>query len=233
MRHFGVAAACVAVCMLGLPSSRPAAADILVNISKSSQRMTVLVDGSARYNWRVSTGRSRYVTPNGVYQPTWLARKWRSRQYRNAPMPFSIFFHRGYAVHGTTEISKLGKPASHGCVRLHPEDAATLFALVKDNMSGTRIVVSNDVIEAPGQTPKKPSPLVAQKIETQDPAAPEPVVETAGVAPPELLVSERPSVPQRRLVAEKTSALRDMAQAPVKTRVKTAARAGAQPGFRW
>jgi hypothetical protein len=146
-----------------MSGSRPADADILVNVSKSSQRMSVLVNGTARYNWKVSTGTKRYTTPSGVYKPQWLARKWRSKQYANAPMPHSIFFHNGYAVHGTTEVARLGKAASHGCVRLHPDNAAKLYELVQKHMAETRVVVSDDVIEAPGEAPKKkPSQFVAQ-----------------------------------------------------------------------
>lgn len=150
---------------------RPASADILVNISKTSQRMSVLVDGTARYNWLVSTGTKRHTTPNGVYKPEWLAKKWRSRQYKNAPMPHSIFFYRGYAVHGTTDIKRLGKVASHGCVRLHPANAAKLYSLVQKQMANTRLVVSDDIIEAPGEAPtKKPNRHVAENIVSEEPA---------------------------------------------------------------
>jgi L,D-transpeptidase catalytic domain len=133
--------------------------------------MSVLVDGTSRHNWRVSTGAKRYTTPSGVYKPQWLARKWRSRQFGNAPMPHSIFFHEGYAIHGTTELARLGKIASHGCVRLHPDNAATLYELVQKHMANTRVVVSDDLIEAPGEAPKKkPSQLVAENAPAKEPA---------------------------------------------------------------
>jgi lipoprotein-anchoring transpeptidase ErfK/SrfK len=119
-----------------------AVADVLVLIDKSSQRMAVSVDGQQRYSWPISTGRGRFGTPSGSFQPQMLARSWFSRKYYNSPMPHSIFFHRGYAIHGTYEISHLGGPASHGCVRLHPANAATLYGLVKSQgMSQTRIVI--------------------------------------------------------------------------------------------
>src|ERR1039457_1014259 len=73
-----------------------------------------------------------------------LARKWFSRKYDWSPMPYSIFFDGGYAIHGSYEISHLGRPASHGCIRLHPQNAALLFALVKERMDDTRIVVTGD-----------------------------------------------------------------------------------------
>jgi lipoprotein-anchoring transpeptidase ErfK/SrfK len=119
-----------------------ASASVLVYIDKSSQRMDVVVDGVRRFRWPISTGRGGYGTPSGVYHPQMLARTWFSRRYYNSPMPYAIFFHRGYAIHGTYELSRLGGPASHGCVRLHPQNAAILFSLVREEgPRNTRIVV--------------------------------------------------------------------------------------------
>jgi lipoprotein-anchoring transpeptidase ErfK/SrfK len=122
----------------------PAHASVVVQIDKSSQRMAVSVDGMTRYNWPVSTGRSGYGTPSGVFHPQLMARRWFSRKYYNSPMPHAIFFHGGFAIHGTYELSRLGGPASHGCVRLHPSHAAALFALVgRNGPRHTRIEISN------------------------------------------------------------------------------------------
>ncbi len=122
----------------------PAHAGVVVQIDKSSQRMAVSIDGMTRYNWPVSTGRRGYGTPSGVFHPQMMARRWFSRKYYNSPMPHSIFFYYGFAIHGTNDISRLGGPASHGCVRLHPSHAAALFALVQRNgPRNTRIVISN------------------------------------------------------------------------------------------
>jgi lipoprotein-anchoring transpeptidase ErfK/SrfK len=132
-----------AVVMAGL-AVMPARADVVVQIDKSSQRMEVSVDGMTRYNWPVSTGRSGYGTPSGVFHPQLMARRWFSRKYYNSPMPHAIFFYGGFAIHGTYELSRLGGPASHGCVRLHPAHAAALFALVERNgPRNTRIEISN------------------------------------------------------------------------------------------
>jgi L,D-transpeptidase catalytic domain len=121
----------------------PAAAKVVVTIDKSTQHMSVSVDGTPRYNFAVSTGRAGYGTPSGTYRPQRLARSWFSKKYYNSPMPHSIFFHGGYAIHGSYEISRLGGPASHGCVRLHPSNAATLYALVqREGTSNTTIVVT-------------------------------------------------------------------------------------------
>jgi hypothetical protein len=120
-----------------------ARAEVLVRIDKSTQRMTVSVDGMPQHVWPVSTGRAGFGTPNGHFRPQRLARSWFSRKYYNSPMPHSIFFHRGYAIHGTNYLRQLGGIASHGCVRLAPRNAATLFALVQRHGQGnTRIVVT-------------------------------------------------------------------------------------------
>ena len=122
----------------------PAHADVVVHIDKSSQRMAVSVDGAMRYDWPVSTGRSGYGTPNGVFHPQLMARRWYSRKYYNSPMPHSIFFYGGFAIHGTNDLARLGGPASHGCVRLHPSHAAVLYGLVERNGRGsTRIEIAN------------------------------------------------------------------------------------------
>ena len=127
---------------VGGGSPAPAQAGVLVHIDKSSQRMSVSVDGSARYSWPVSTGRSGYGTPSGVFHPQMMARRWYSKRYYNSPMPHSIFFYYGFAIHGTNDLGRLGGPASHGCVRLHPSHAAALYALVERNGRGnTRIEI--------------------------------------------------------------------------------------------
>jgi lipoprotein-anchoring transpeptidase ErfK/SrfK len=133
----------VAVAVIA-PGSAPARADVMVQIDKSSQRMMVSLNGAARYNWPVSTGRSGYGTPSGEFRPQTMARRWFSRKYYNSPMPHAIFFYYGFAIHGTADLARLGGPASHGCVRLHPSHAAALFALVQhDGPRNTRIMISN------------------------------------------------------------------------------------------
>ena len=131
-----------AAVMVGLMLT-PARAGVVVQIDKSSQRMAVSVDGMKRFSWPVSTGRRGYGTPSGVFHPQLMARRWYSRKYYNSPMPHAIFFHRGFAIHGTYDLARLGGPASHGCVRLHPSNAATLFALVARQRGNARIVITN------------------------------------------------------------------------------------------
>ena len=133
---------CFAAVILSLAASG-ASANVLIFVDKSSQRMTVSVDSSPRYQFVLSTGRAGYGTPTGTYHPQRLERTWFSKEYYNSPMPYSIFFHGGYAIHGSYEINRLGGPASHGCIRLHPQNAAALFALVKQQgLDAATIVVS-------------------------------------------------------------------------------------------
>ena len=116
---------------------------VQVEINRGAQKMNVYVGGKLKHTWAVSTGRKGFKTPKGAYQPTWMTKMWHSKQWHNAPMPNSIFFKEGYAIHGTTETRNLGNPASHGCVRLAPKNAAKLFTLVKTHgEKKTRIVVS-------------------------------------------------------------------------------------------
>ena len=139
----------VAVVALALAlAGQPARAGILITVDKSTQQLTVNVDGATRYRWPVSTARWGYNTPNGVYRPQRLERQWYSRKYDWSPMPHAIFFAGGYAIHGSYEISRLGRPASHGCIRLHPRNAATLFDLVRHNAAATRIEVVGSRPEA-------------------------------------------------------------------------------------
>jgi lipoprotein-anchoring transpeptidase ErfK/SrfK len=105
-----------------------AEASVIVHIDRSRQKMEVVVDGEPRFPWRVSTARRGYITPPGTYHPEMMAVRWFSRRYYNSPMPHAIFFHGGYAIHGTYDIAQLGGPASHGCVRLDPQNAAICSA---------------------------------------------------------------------------------------------------------
>ena len=120
-----------------------ARAEVLIRVDKTSQRMAVIVDGKIQHYWIVSTGLGG-GPPSGQYRPQRLERTWYSRLFNNAPMPYSIFFHGHYAIHGTNKIALLGRRASKGCVRLHPGNAAVLFALVQKQGAGrTRIVIGS------------------------------------------------------------------------------------------
>nr|WP_245417912.1 L,D-transpeptidase [Cohaesibacter celericrescens] len=120
-------------------------APVVARIDISEQRMNVYVNGLITHSWKVSTGGRGYYTPRGQYAPYRMHTMWRSRKYNNAPMPHSVFFHKGWAIHGTNAISRLGRPASHGCVRLHPKNAKILFNLIKRSggMKAASVVISN------------------------------------------------------------------------------------------
>ncbi|QRG09692.1 L,D-transpeptidase [Xanthobacter dioxanivorans] len=127
--------------VLAVLPARAGTAAVVARIDLSSQRMTVSVNGMPQYSWPVSTARRGYVTPTGAYRPQRMYRTYFSRKYYNSPMPYSIFFRGGYAIHGSYEVSRLGAPASHGCVRLHPGNAATLYGLVQTYGAGNTVIL--------------------------------------------------------------------------------------------
>ncbi len=151
-------AATAAVVMCGLAAH----ATLLIEIDKSAQRMTVTVDGQQRYKWPVSTGANGYDTPSGAFKPFRMEIDHTSDEYENAPMPYSIFFTMtGNAVHGTEYERDLGRAASHGCVRLSVKNAATLWALVKqEKMANTSVVVTGEI---PGAKPSVVALLASPK----------------------------------------------------------------------
>ncbi|HEY6902874.1 MAG TPA: L,D-transpeptidase [Candidatus Acidoferrales bacterium] len=117
---------------------------VVINIDKARQKMTVFLDGVEKYDWPVSTGRAGYSTPSGTYTATSMNEVWYSKEWDNSPMPHSIFFIKdGHAIHGSYEVKTLGKPVSHGCVRISPANAATLYALVKKyGLKNTKVVLA-------------------------------------------------------------------------------------------
>src|SRR5579863_9044807 len=156
----------LAAALAWLISSSTAEAKLDILVDKATQRMLVIQDGYIRYMWPVSTGRDNMQTPNGVYTPQRLERNWFSSAYYDSPMPFSIFFYHGYAIHGSYAIDRLGGPASHGCVRLHPHHAAILFDLVQQ--------------EGPGRTTIE----VTDKGRPAEPSSPGQIAALRGANPP-------------------------------------------------
>jgi hypothetical protein len=128
----------------GIVLADPAVAEVSIVIDKTTQRMTVSVNGEQRYAWAVSTGTVDYSTPAGTFTPSRLARVHYSREWDNAPMPHAIFFtDAGHAIHGSRATNHLGAPASHGCVRLAPRHASILFDLVMvEGPENTRVEIT-------------------------------------------------------------------------------------------
>jgi hypothetical protein len=135
----------LAAAMAWLVSIESAEAKLDILVDKATQRMLVMQNGYMRYIWPVSTGRDETATPSGVYAPQRMERNWFSNAYYNSPMPFSIFFHKGYAIHGSSAIDRLGGPASHGCVRLHPRHAELLFDMVQQEGPDQTTIEVTDV----------------------------------------------------------------------------------------
>jgi len=144
---------------------------VIVTIDKGVQQMTVWVDGIEKYTWPVSTGIGGYSTPSGTYTPGSMNKIWYSKQWDNAPMPHAIFFtKKGHAIHGTTDEKHLGKPASHGCVRLSRKNAETLFNLVADRgLENTEVVLTG---VTPGGEYKVAQPPRQKNVYPQYPGYP-------------------------------------------------------------
>src|SRR5882724_5528496 len=150
MRHIRLLGAALAGALLFALGALPASAALLIEIDKSSQQMTISRDGQEIYVWPVSTGVARYDTPSGAYTPFRMEKDHFSREWDDAPMPNSIFFtQKGHAIHGTDHVRNIGRPASHGCVRLSRANAGMLWDLVKrEGMANTRVVLSGEVPSA-------------------------------------------------------------------------------------
>lgn len=140
---------------------KPVKPTLIARINLTTQTMTVQAGGKTVHNWKVSTGAPGYATPPGTFKPGWMAKDWRSRQYDNAPMPYSVFFNGGIAVHGTMNPGSLGRAASHGCVRVATSNAKTFFDLVgRHGMARTRIIVE-------GKQPFGRNDMVASRTHQQ------------------------------------------------------------------
>ena len=132
-----------AVLLLAAPAE-VAAGKLVAKIDVSEQKMRVYRNGKQIYTWRVSTARKGKRTPRGRWSAKWLSRHHKSSLYNNAPMPHSIFFSGNYAIHGTNQISRLGRPASAGCVRLHPNHARILYNMTQQvGRSNMRVEIRN------------------------------------------------------------------------------------------
>ena len=117
---------------------------LVAHVDISNQTMTVKKDGRTIHRWRVSTARSGYRTPTGQWKPTRMHKMWYSRKYDMSPMPYSIFFYGGYAIHGTNAVKALGRPASHGCIRLDTDNARKLYQLTKQvGANNMRVVITH------------------------------------------------------------------------------------------
>jgi hypothetical protein len=157
-RQRSILAALIALAVATAASA--ADSKVLIEVDKSTQRMTVSVDGVPRWIWPISTGIRAYNTPSGKHQAFRMERDHFSKEWDDAPMPHSIFFtKRGHAIHGYLNTSRIGQPASHGCVRLEPENAAKLFALVEsEGVLNTTVVIAGTLPQAAPAVARRPQP---------------------------------------------------------------------------
>ena len=169
-----------------------AQAAVEVTIDKDNQQMTVAVDGATRYTWPVSTGIPSRETPNGTFRAFRMEEDHYSKEFDDAPMPHSIFFTKiGHAIHGTDSVNRLGTPASHGCVRLSRDHAATLYALVeKEGVLNTTVTLTGSASVALARGPSGKSRLA--RGEAGDPVqlTPSGVSAQATAAPTEMYVDQ-------------------------------------------
>src|SRR5207302_3877517 len=179
---------------LMLFATTAAQANVAITVDKNAQMMTVAVDGVERYHWPVSTGIPSYETPNGSFRTFRMEEDHFSKEFDNAPMPHSIFFTKiGHAIHGTDSESRLGTPASHGCVRLSRANASTLYALVQEQgVLNTTVTLTGSSQVALARNPKARTAVArrnpAPQYDQQYDSAGDPVVLTpqAQPAPPQV-----------------------------------------------
>jgi L,D-transpeptidase catalytic domain len=190
----------LALAGLMLVVDAPAWARVDITVDKNNQMMTVAVDGVERYHWPVSTGIPSRETPNGSFRAFRMEEDHFSKEFDDAPMPHSIFFTKiGHAIHGTDSESRLGTPASHGCVRLSKANATTLYELVqKEGVLKTSVTLTGSAEIALARNPRRNTAVAraAQPAEAQQQYsdAGEPVVLT----PQPQLLPGRQVVPQQR-----------------------------------
>ena len=128
--------------ILGAGMGGAGAASLVAKVNVGSQTMEVMRQGRVIHTWKVSTARRGYITPRGQWRPIRMHKMWYSRKYDNAPMPYAVFYYGGYAIHGTNAVSRLGTPASHGCVRLETVNAQKFYTLVREIGPGnTKVIV--------------------------------------------------------------------------------------------
>ena len=183
----------IAVTGLMLFAAGAAQAKIFITVDKDAQMMTVAVDGVERYHWPVSTGIPSYETPNGTFRTFRMEEDHYSKEFDDAPMPHSIFFTKiGHAIHGTDSVNRLGTPASHGCVRLSRTHAATLYALVEEQVVlNATVTLTGSAQIALARNPRS-GPNVARRDPTYGP-------QYDGVGDPVALAPPRQIVPQARV----------------------------------
>ncbi len=155
----------IAVTAVTLFASAAAQAKVAITVDKDNQQMTVAVDGVETYRWPVSSGLPSYETPNGSFRTFRMEEDHYSKEFDDAPMPHAIFFTKiGHAIHGTDFVNRLGSPASHGCVRLSRDNAAKLFALVKEQgVLNTTVTLSGSSQVAMARNPRRANTAVARR----------------------------------------------------------------------
>ena len=120
------------------------AGQLIAKVDVSEQTMRVYRNGKQIHKWRVSTPRKGKYTPRGQWRGKMLSKNHKSSLYNNAPMPYSIFYSGNFAIHGANQTSRLGRPASAGCIRLDTGNARKLYAMTEAvGLRNLKVVVQN------------------------------------------------------------------------------------------
>ena len=186
---------------LMLFATSAAQANVAITIDKNSQGMTVAVDGVERYHWPVSTGIPSRETPNGSFRTFRMEEDHYSKEFDDAPMPHSIFFTKiGHAIHGTDSESRLGSPASHGCVRLSRANATTLYALVQEQgVLNTTVTLTGSSQIALARNPRPRGNTAVARRDPADPYA----QQYSAVGEPTVLTPQQPGLGQSQYPQER------------------------------
>jgi hypothetical protein len=195
--------------LAALFATASAHAELLIHVNKTLQQMTVTVDGQPRYVWPVSTGGVGHDTPSGEWKPFRMEKDHFSKEWDDAPMPNSIFFTmEGHAIHGTFESKNLGKPVSHGCVRLSRANSEILWKLVKEQkMANTKVVLDGQIPGGGVPVARRAAPARTQQVRSVEPSYAAEADDDQGyivvqrppreVAPPRYYYSDEPYVERR------------------------------------
>jgi lipoprotein-anchoring transpeptidase ErfK/SrfK len=113
---------------------------VWANVNLTEQQMYLYENGNIVGTYKVSSGDRKHKTPimdrrfGGRMYLKYTSKKFPGGNYMGlGNMPYVVFIKGGYAIHGTTpgSFKKLGKVASHGCIRLHPDNAKIFYDLIK------------------------------------------------------------------------------------------------------
>ncbi|MCC5642151.1 L,D-transpeptidase [Nostoc sp. CHAB 5824] len=111
-----------------------------IEIDLSEQRLRAWEGKKLVYSYRISGGKRSTPTPIGRFRinSKYRTHRMRGRGYNIPDVPYTMYFYRGYAIHGAYWHNRFGTPVSHGCVNLPVKQARNLYNWASN---GTLVVV--------------------------------------------------------------------------------------------